>query len=75
MPTSKCVELIARYGEFIPSETVIEFSIAGTTQECIDRIEEFVEAGVRHFVLGNAGPDHNRVREVYHKEIIPRFAQ
>ena len=74
MPTSKCVELIARYGEFVPSEAVIDFSIAGTTQECIDRIEEFVEAGVRHFVLGNAGPDQNRVREVYRKEIIPRFA-
>ncbi|MDH5361891.1 MAG: LLM class flavin-dependent oxidoreductase [Aigarchaeota archaeon] len=74
MPTRKCVELVTRYGEFVPREAVIDFSITGTTQDCIDKIEEFVDAGVRHFILGNAGPDRNKVRELYGKKIIPRFA-
>ena len=75
MPTSECVELVTRYGEFVPREAAIEFSIAGTTQDCIDKIDEFVKAGVKHFILHNVGPNPSKVREIYSKEIIPRFAE
>jgi len=74
MPTSECVELVTRYGKFIPREAVIKFSIGGTTQDCIDKIEEFVKAGVKHFILHNVGPNQPKVREIYSKEIMPRFA-
>jgi len=75
LPTTESKELFDRCGEFVPRETAIEFSIAGTTQDCIDKIDEFVKAGVKHFILGNTGPDQSKVREIYSKEIIPRFAE
>jgi 5,10-methylenetetrahydromethanopterin reductase/phthiodiolone/phenolphthiodiolone dimycocerosates ketoreductase len=75
LPTSKWIDAFTRYGEFIPREAAIEFSIAGTTQDCIDKIDEFVKAGVRHFLLINLGPSPRKVVEIYSKEIIPRFAE
>jgi hypothetical protein len=32
------------------------------------------ETDFKHFVLGNTGPNQNEVREIYGREIIPRFA-
>jgi len=73
--TSECVELATRYVQFVPREAAIEFSIAGTVQDCINKIDEFVKAGVKHFILLNAGPDQHKVRELYSEEIIPRFIE
>lgn len=75
LPTSEWMEKFLRYGEFIPTKAVVDFSIAGTTQQCIDKIEEFVGAGVRHFILINMGPNPRQVMEIYSREIIPRFAE
>jgi len=75
LPTNEWKEKISRYGKLVPREAVIEFNIAGTTQDCINKIEEFVKAGVKHFLLENAGPNPSKVREIYSKEITPRFAE
>jgi len=71
----ECIELFSRYRRLVPTEGAIEFSIAGTTQDCINKVDEFVKAGVKHFILSNAGPDERKVREIYSKEIIPRFVE
>jgi len=75
LPTIESKKLFDRCGEFVPREAAIEFSIGGTTQDCIDKIDEFVKAGVKHFILDNAGPDQRKVMELYRKEILPRFAE
>jgi len=75
LPTGEWLDKFSRYGEFIPKEAVVDFSIAGTTQHCIDKIDEFVKAGVKHFILINMGPIPRQVMEIYSKEIIPRFAE
>jgi len=75
LPTEEWMELFARYADHIPREAAVEFSIAGTTQDCIDKVEEYVKAGVRHFLLINMGPSPRQVMEIYSKEIIPRFAE
>jgi len=75
LPTGEWLELFARYADFIPRDAAVEFSIAGTTQDCIDKVEEYVKAGVRHFLLINMGPSPRQVMEIYSKEIIPRFAE
>jgi len=75
LPTDEWIELFARYADLIPREAAIEFSIAGTTQDCIDKIDEFLKAGVRHLILINIGPNPRQVMEIYSKEIIPRFAE
>jgi len=73
LPTGEWIELFAKYGDVIPREAAVEFSIAGTSQDCINKIEEYVKVGVNHFVLINMGPSPRRVMETYGKEIIPRF--
>jgi 5,10-methylenetetrahydromethanopterin reductase/phthiodiolone/phenolphthiodiolone dimycocerosates ketoreductase len=76
LPTNEWMEKIARYQESVPTEAAIEFSIAGTAQDCIDKIDEFVEAGVRHFILMDlVEPSQRKVRELYSKEILPRFSE
>jgi alkanesulfonate monooxygenase SsuD/methylene tetrahydromethanopterin reductase-like flavin-dependent oxidoreductase (luciferase family) len=75
LPTDEWVEKFARYGDRIPLEAVIEFSIAGTAKECIEKIDRYVKAGVRHFLLINMGPNPRRVMKTYSKEIIPHFRE
>ena len=67
------IERFLQYGELIPLEAAIEFSIAGTPEDCIKKIEEYIEAGVKHFLLLNVGPDPRQVLNFYSKEIIPYF--
>jgi G6PDH family F420-dependent oxidoreductase len=67
------IERFVQYGELIPLEAAIEFSIAGTPEDCIKKIEEYIEAGVKHFLLLNVGPDPRQVLNFYSKEIIPYF--
>jgi 5,10-methylenetetrahydromethanopterin reductase len=73
LPTGEWIEKFLRYGELIPTEAAVEFSIAGTVEECIEQIDRFVKAGVKHFLLINMGPRPRRVMEIYGKEIIPHF--
>jgi alkanesulfonate monooxygenase SsuD/methylene tetrahydromethanopterin reductase-like flavin-dependent oxidoreductase (luciferase family) len=67
------VQKFLAFAEFIPREAALEFSIAGTVEECIDKIESYVKVGVRHFLLLNVGPDPREVVKAYGKEIIPYF--
>jgi alkanesulfonate monooxygenase SsuD/methylene tetrahydromethanopterin reductase-like flavin-dependent oxidoreductase (luciferase family) len=73
LPDSEWVQKFLAFGERIPREAVIRFSIAGTIEDCIDKIAEFIEAGVRHFLLLNAGPNPREVMKAYGEEIIPYF--
>jgi len=75
LPTGEWIEKFVRYGELIPMEAAVEFSIAGTVEECIEKIERFVKAGVKHFLLVNMGPRPRHVMEIYGKEIIPHFRE
>jgi len=55
---------------------VADFTLGGTVKDCIDKIEEFVKAGVKHFIFEIVGgPDHRGMIELIGKEIIPRFAE
>ena len=72
--TDEYMELLAEYGKCVPDEAVMDFCIGGTPGECIDKIKEFVEAGVQHFVFEIMGPDHRGMVERIGKEITPCFA-
>ena len=65
--------LFEEFGQHIPTEALVEFSIAGTVDDCIAKIEAFLEAGVEHFILINAGPDARYVFQAYRDKIIPYF--
>ena len=75
LPTRDFLDRMSEYGDLIPLEAAREFSLAGTKEECIQRIEEYIKAGVRHFDLINIGPDPKKVMDTYSKEIIPCFRE
>jgi alkanesulfonate monooxygenase SsuD/methylene tetrahydromethanopterin reductase-like flavin-dependent oxidoreductase (luciferase family) len=70
---SEWMQKFLAFGELIPREAAIEFSIAGTVEDCINKIDEFAKAGVKHFLLLNVGPDPRQVMKAYSEEIIPHF--
>ncbi|MBK5190010.1 MAG: LLM class flavin-dependent oxidoreductase [Methanosarcinales archaeon] len=61
------------YGKFVPMEVVEDFSIAGTVDDCIEQIEDYIEAGVSHFAFVPVGPEPMRVLLRYSRDIIPYF--
>lgn len=61
-------------GKFFPREAIMDFTITGSKDDCIRKIEKFVEKGVRNFVLFyRFSPDPEKALETYAKEIIPYF--
>jgi len=67
---------IKKYEEFsryIPDEVVEDFSIVGTPEDCLQKVEDFVKAGVRHFILVNMGPDPKYGMNVFASKIMPAF--
>lgn len=74
-PDAEWVAKFLKFGELIPKEAALEFSIAGTPEDCISKIDEYIKAGVKHLLLINIGPDPRKVLELYSREIIPRFKQ
>ncbi|MGH7790967.1 MAG: LLM class flavin-dependent oxidoreductase [Thermodesulfobacteriota bacterium] len=61
-------------GRFFPREAVLDFTITGSKKDCIQKIEKFIDKGVRHFVLFyRFSPDPNKALKTYAKEIIPYF--
>jgi alkanesulfonate monooxygenase SsuD/methylene tetrahydromethanopterin reductase-like flavin-dependent oxidoreductase (luciferase family) len=64
-----------RLSASVTEEMVRDFFIVGTPEECIGKIEEFVKAGVKHFMLINVGPDPKYVTKVYAEKIIPSFSE
>ena len=75
LPTGEGIDVFARYAKLVPLEAAVEFSIAGTTEDCIGKVDKFLKAGVKHLLLINLGPDPRRVMEIYGEEIIPRFKE
>ncbi|RLI39116.1 hypothetical protein DRO60_02105 [Candidatus Bathyarchaeota archaeon] len=74
LPRDEGVLAFMRFGRAVPMEAVLEFSVAGTVGDCLDRLEAYVRAGVRHFVLVNVGPDPKLVLRAYAEHIMPAFS-
>jgi alkanesulfonate monooxygenase SsuD/methylene tetrahydromethanopterin reductase-like flavin-dependent oxidoreductase (luciferase family) len=64
---------MARFRDLIPREAAIDFSIAGTVDDCIEKINEYVKSGATSLLIMNIGPDPKWVLKVYSEEIIPHF--
>jgi len=71
--TEEGLRLFEEFGKYVPDEVAVEFSIVGAPEDCARKVEEFVKAGVRHFVLVNLGPDPKFVLDVFAKRIIPSY--
>ncbi len=60
-------------GEFI--NIVRRYCLLGTPKMCIERLQEYIDAGARHVVFSIAAPREDRRRhlEVIAKDIVPHF--
>jgi alkanesulfonate monooxygenase SsuD/methylene tetrahydromethanopterin reductase-like flavin-dependent oxidoreductase (luciferase family) len=52
---------------------VHRFSIAGTPQECIERIEELRAAEVEHLMLTPARKVYNETVDLFATKVMPHF--
>ncbi len=73
--TEEGLKLYEEFGKYIPDEVVEDFSIVGTPEDCAAKVEEFVKAGVRHFILINMGPNPKYVLDVFANKIIPSYRE
>lgn len=63
-------EMGARY---YSREIVLDFVITGSKKDVINKIEEYIRAGVNHFILRDFSPDRKKSFRVLSKEILPYF--
>jgi alkanesulfonate monooxygenase SsuD/methylene tetrahydromethanopterin reductase-like flavin-dependent oxidoreductase (luciferase family) len=59
--------------KYYTREIVLDFVIAGSKKDVIKRLEEYVEAGVDHFILRDFSPDRKKSLKVLTKEVLPYF--
>ena len=62
-------------GEFI--NIFRRYCLLGTPSRCIDRLQEYIDAGARHIIFSVTCPKEDRQRhlEIIAKEIIPHFCR
>lgn len=60
-------------GDFV--NIVRNYCLLGPVEQCIARLQEYVEAGARHIIFSATGPKEERTRqlETIAREIIPHF--
>jgi len=64
--------------EDVPREAVEKCFIVGTPEECIEKMKEFVNSGVRYFVLAIRAPDEKsyfQSLQLYAEEVLPHFKE
>lgn len=70
-------EMLRKFREmgakYYSREILLDFVIAGSKQDIIRRLEEYIEAGVNHFIFRDFSPDRKKSRRILAKEIMPRF--
>ena len=73
LPGEEGERALEAFNSVVPLEAALDFSISGTVEDCIERISEYIRAGVRHFILVNIGPDVRYVLRAYAEKIMPYF--
>ncbi|MEE8466260.1 MAG: LLM class flavin-dependent oxidoreductase [Dehalococcoidia bacterium] len=60
-------------GEFL--DIVRKYCLLGTVENCIQQLQEYIDAGARHIIFSISCPEEDRQRhlEVIAKELIPHF--
>lgn len=64
---------IVEQGKLFSKEAVFDFTLSGSAKDCIRRIEEYIEAGVNHFLLHNFSADREWSYKVLTEQVIPYF--
>ena len=68
-------EKLRELGKLYPDEICFEFTISGTVDDCISKIEEYAKCGVEHIILQNFSPDFDWSIKEYSEKILPHFRE
>lgn len=66
-------EKLKKLSNLYPDEVCLDFSISGSPEDCIKRIEEYEKAGVDHIILLNFSRNFEESLEIYSEKILPHF--
>jgi phthiodiolone/phenolphthiodiolone dimycocerosates ketoreductase len=59
-----------------PFELVEELTAIGSAEDCIEKIEEYVEAGAKHIVIRKVTPKgYEKIFRIFKEKIIPHFSE
>ncbi len=64
---------IRELGKLFSKEAVLDCTLSGSAKDCIKRIEEYIGAGVNHFIIHNFSADLEWSYKVLTEEVIPYF--
>lgn len=65
---------LRKLGQMFPREAIIDFTITGSKQDCIEKIEKYIAKGVKNIVLFyRFSPDPEHALKTYAEEILPYF--
>lgn len=67
------IKNLQEIGKLYPEQVCLDFTISGNVDDCINKIEKYIESGVDHFILLNLNEDSEKWIEKYSEEIIPYF--
>lgn len=64
----------AELGQSVTPEMLASSTVLGTdTGKHIDQIQQFIDAGYTHLVMGQMGPEQEAFLRMYETEVIPHF--
>lgn len=70
-------EMLRKFREmgekYYTRDIVLDFVIAGSTKDVIKRVENYIKAGVNHFIFRDFSPDRRSSLQSISKEIMPYF--
>ena len=64
----------AHHAGFVTDEVTDRFCVIGTVQQCRQRLQDLVEAGVNEFNIYLMTDEKERTLDTYGREVIPHFA-
>jgi len=64
---------IIELGKLFSKKAVFDFNLLGSAKDCIKRLEEYIDAGVKHFIIHNFSPDPELSFKILTNEVIPSF--
>jgi 5,10-methylenetetrahydromethanopterin reductase/phthiodiolone/phenolphthiodiolone dimycocerosates ketoreductase len=65
---------VRKLSKDVPNEAAETVAVAGNVDECIERIDEYIKAGVRHFAF-SFGSTADESMRLMGEKIIPYFSE
>ena len=69
-----CTSVASTVTSSVTDDMIDAFSVAGTPEKCIERIQALGEQGVTQFIVGSPiGKDKESAIDLIGKEVLPSF--